>query len=77
MHAVLLFRTRGTLYPYWYQQEFVDSYGVKMIRCKHYNVKHGEIEQTATLKKDVRQMFLVLTDDIDRTLTTKYVWRDG
>ena len=76
MRVVLFYRTRGSIYPYWYVQEFTDSYDVDMVRCKKYNVKHESIEETATLKKDVKEMFLVATDDVERSLCRKYLWQD-
>jgi len=76
MRVVLFYHTRGCLYPYWYVQDFVDGYGVEMIRCKKYGIKSEEIEETATLKKDTEEMFLVATDDVERSLCTKYLWKD-
>lgn len=73
---LLMFRSsRGSLYPSLYLDSYTDSSNVDLVRCRRYDVSEEEICETAYLAKHVHT-FLVLTDDVERALKTKYLWND-
>lgn len=77
MRLFLFLHTGSNLYAHRYVDSYTDSYDVEMIKTEHYSVKHEEIQESAVLKKNVSETFLVAAEDYKSALTTKYIWKSG
>ena len=77
MRLFLFLHTGRNLYAHRYVDSYTDSYDVEMIKTEKYSVKHDEIQESAVLKKDVSETFLVAAENPESALTTKYIWKNG
>ena len=75
MNIFLFLHMGSNLYAHRFLETYTDSYDVRMVRTESYSIREEEIQETSVLYKDVSETFLVVTEDKDTALKTKYIWK--